>query len=313
MVVVRGQVGQRQVDAAGAGGRRVRARHRARCSCSGGSHGSTCRGRSWRSSRKCWRCRPSCRSTRTSPTAASGRIRRRCARSMEPLDVVELAGRTIGEVSMGQQQRAAVARAAVADPKVLLADEPTSFQDDAHTESSSRRCGRRPIAARPCSWRPTTTGSPTPPIESSSSGHPLSVCSHGWRWWRPRRVDRLVRDRDQSNARAPEYPELSATKLVWRSVGEPGGTTQRAAHGDLPTGAGRRTSTRSRGWTATRDRGCRPRLARRDDRAWPPAGRGGHAATGRRAGGRRSCSRPGTAGLAVCEYRRRRTPGRTTR
>ena len=55
-------------------------------------------------------------------------------RSMEVLGIAELAGRTIDEVSMGQQQRAAVARAAVVDPKVLLADEPTSFQDDAHTE-----------------------------------------------------------------------------------------------------------------------------------------------------------------------------------
>ncbi|HZB40850.1 MAG TPA: ATP-binding cassette domain-containing protein [Ilumatobacter sp.] len=55
-------------------------------------------------------------------------------RSMEVLGIAELARRTIVEVSMGQQQRAAVARAAVADPKVLLADEPTSFQDDANTE-----------------------------------------------------------------------------------------------------------------------------------------------------------------------------------
>lgn len=53
---------------------------------------------------------------------------------MQQLGIAELAGRTIGEVSMGQQQRAALARAAVAHPKVLLADEPTSFQDGGFTD-----------------------------------------------------------------------------------------------------------------------------------------------------------------------------------
>lgn len=49
------------------------------------------------------------------------------------LDVLDLADRTILEVSMGQQQRAAIARAMIARPRLLLADEPTSFQDDGHT------------------------------------------------------------------------------------------------------------------------------------------------------------------------------------
>jgi ABC-type lipoprotein export system ATPase subunit len=64
---------------------------------------------------------------------ARGADGERVADLLRRLDVIELADRTISEVSMGQQQRTAVARAMVADPKVLLADEPTSYQDDAHT------------------------------------------------------------------------------------------------------------------------------------------------------------------------------------
>lgn len=49
------------------------------------------------------------------------------------LDLAELAQRTVMEISMGQQQRVAVARAIAVQPELLLADEPTSFQDSAHT------------------------------------------------------------------------------------------------------------------------------------------------------------------------------------
>ena len=105
------------------------------------------------------------------------RIATAVRRSMEMLGMVELAGRTIGEVSMGQQQRVAVARAAVADPKVLLADEPTSFQDDAHTEVVVRALRSAADRGAAVLVATTTTGSPTPPTESSSSGHPPECCS----------------------------------------------------------------------------------------------------------------------------------------
>jgi putative ABC transport system ATP-binding protein len=54
------------------------------------------------------------------------------AEAMAMLDVLALgplAGRLATEVSLGQQQRAALARAAVMKPDLLLADEPTSHQD----------------------------------------------------------------------------------------------------------------------------------------------------------------------------------------
>jgi putative ABC transport system ATP-binding protein len=52
------------------------------------------------------------------------------ARSMlDVLALAPLAGRLATDVSLGQQQRAALARAAVMEPDLLLADEPTSHQD----------------------------------------------------------------------------------------------------------------------------------------------------------------------------------------
>jgi putative ABC transport system ATP-binding protein len=47
---------------------------------------------------------------------------------MERLEIDHLAGRGISECSLGEQQRAAVARALVAEPILLLADEPSAHQ-----------------------------------------------------------------------------------------------------------------------------------------------------------------------------------------
>jgi len=52
--------------------------------------------------------------------------------ALELLDLMELADRPPTDTSMGQQQRTAVARCVVAQPKVILADEPTSHQDAQH-------------------------------------------------------------------------------------------------------------------------------------------------------------------------------------
>jgi putative ABC transport system ATP-binding protein len=51
------------------------------------------------------------------------------------LDLAEHADRLPRETSLGQQQRVAVARAVVASPVIVLADEPTCHQDVEHTSA----------------------------------------------------------------------------------------------------------------------------------------------------------------------------------
>lgn len=50
---------------------------------------------------------------------------------LERLGLVHLADHLPGQVSLGEQQRTALARAVVARPRLLLADEPVSHQNDA--------------------------------------------------------------------------------------------------------------------------------------------------------------------------------------
>ncbi|QFZ19350.1 ATP-binding cassette domain-containing protein [Saccharothrix syringae] len=54
------------------------------------------------------------------------------------LGIGDLADRYPGEVSFGQQQRAALARAAICSPAVLLADEPTAHLDRHSTPAAVR-------------------------------------------------------------------------------------------------------------------------------------------------------------------------------
>lgn len=66
------------------------------------------------------------RRTPSGPAAAQG--------AMEELGVAAMADRLVEALSLGEQQRVAVARALAGDPRVLVLDEPSSHQDEGHLE-----------------------------------------------------------------------------------------------------------------------------------------------------------------------------------
>jgi len=57
---------------------------------------------------------------------------------IEELGLGEVAGRPATQASLGEQQRAALARALVLRPRLAILDEPTGHQDDEHVEAVLR-------------------------------------------------------------------------------------------------------------------------------------------------------------------------------
>ncbi len=116
---------------------------------------------------------------------AWSRMQTDLCRELVQADLAGLARSPVGSLSGGQRQRLAIARALVSRPQFILADEPTAYQDDAHT---THICGRLSAAAR--------------------DGAVIIVCSHDPRLRQSDSIDRHFRLADATLTESPAGPEV---------------------------------------------------------------------------------------------------------